>query len=503
LLRYDKSYALRDDRLYLLFPPELSFDIRYLEGSRWHNDLKVWSGPASWRYLQALDSLGFTPRNQETDLYRMYVQDLALRGTTSWATPTYETAGKVLFPFQNQGVTFLGQRDFALLYDEQGVGKTLQALAWAEEDPRALVICPKVVNDQWADLIRTMGKAVVTQPKGLIPWDAWGVTNYERLKGLNFHKDLTLIVDECHYIKNPKAQRSKLVLEHGRTANRILAVSGTPFVNRPVELWPIYELLRQRRHNEKWGFVQRYCGAHQDDFGHWDFSGATHLDELKDDMLHFALRRTKAEVLKDLPPKRYTTLRVQVSKGEQDEIYQRDREIFELLGQGYGAYSHESLGALQRLRVHSANAKVAGLEEYLRGHFESDGGPVVVFGGFKDALYRICDTFNGVMYTGDQSDSERRDALHGFCNGQASTICLTFGAGGVGLDGLQRVSDTVILLDLPWTPLESAQAEDRVHRQGQLGSVNVISVWSGSKVEEIILRARDKKMDVLSYLMEM
>lgn len=496
------NYALRGNRFFVSFPRDLAFDVRIIEGARWHNDLQSWSMPPSWRVVKRLMELGFDPKNPETKEYREWLEGVATNGTSHWATPTHETAGRTLFPFQSQGLSFLERRDHALLYDEQGVGKTLQALAWAEEDPRVLVVCPNVVVPQWADYITDMGKNVLVKPKGLLPIDSWGVVNYERLSDIGKHKGLTIISDECHFAKNPKTKRTQLLLEHGALAKKVLAVSGTPFVNRPIELFPLYELLRERLHRERWNFATRYCGAHQDDFGHWDLSGATHLDELKDDMLHFALRRTKAEVLKDLPPKRYVTLKVHVGKGEWHEITERDREIFDLLGQGYGAYSHEALGALQRLRVHSTNCKADGTLEYLRNHFESGGKPVVVFAGFKEALYRIAEATGGILYTGDQSEGERAEAVRGFKAGHFPTICLTYGAGGVGLDGLQYASDTVVLLDLPWTPLESSQAEDRLHRIGQGGTVNVVSVWSGSKVEEIILHARDRKLDVLSYLME-
>ena len=492
-----KSYAVRENRFWLVFSHPDLFELRQLEGIRFHRDLQAWSLPASLRAINQLEALGFAPKDGGTVEYRNALAYLAGGLPESAAVPPLSIAGYELMPFQQVGLDFLRARDNVLLYDEQGLGKTLQALAWAEKDPALAVVAPKSVLFQWADYMAAMGKDPLIQPSGKLGPRDWAVTNYERASRFELARGATLLVDECQYIKNPRSARSKLVLAMSRQASRIMAISGTPMVNRPVELWPVYMLLGERWPNEFWGFVKRYCAAYQGDFG-WDFSGASHLDELKEDMLHFSLRRTKAEVLSQLPPKRYTTLRVAVSKEVRNEISEHDARIFGLVGSGVGLYGAEGLGALQRLRVVSANAKVEAAIQFISEYY----GPIVVFSGFKEPLRQIVERCGGALYTGDESARERELNKQAFISGLVRVLCLTYGAGGVGLDGLQTCADTAVLLDLPWTPAEVSQAEDRLHRLGQSKSVHIIRLWAGSLVEEKILQALDRKLDILSYLME-
>ena len=478
------SYRLRGNRLHLSnVPDSFLLDLSNFEGRRYHRDLGAWSLSRSYRSAKFLADHGYTS------------PDIPV--TYNTAVP--RTIGPYnLFNYQIEGVRFLDTLDFGLLYDAPGVGKTLQAVAWAYADETCLVVCPKAVVDHWKTHLENVGKSPVTYPKELKDGQ-WGITTWQR-QDVRVPLGYTLIPDEVHYAKNIKTGRSKKLHALGARAGRILALSGTPLINRPLELWSIFLLLRERQRDDYWRFVQHYCAAYHNGFG-WDVSGASNLDDLRDEMAHFSLRRTLDEVAPQLPPKRYETVHIKLTGAERNIVNERTRQLSELVS-GKALLSSEGLGALQRLRMASAQAKAKYVNEWLLDYCASGGGAVAVFSTFKAPLSQAIENLPAVLYTGDVSEQLRHAAIQALDKGTAQVIGLTYGAGGTGLDGLQRTCDCVALLDLPWTPAETGQAEDRVHRIGQRKSVQVVRFvcdgWIDQKVEE----ARDRKMDLLTYLME-
>ena len=489
-MSFPKTIHKRGNRLEVRFPydKETLFDLKLIEGTRFDRGTKLWSLPGSMRAIRMLEEIGFEPKGN-VEAFKDYV-----RGLDRFHSEDCRTVGSLtLFPFQEAGVRFLEPLSKGLLYDDPGVGKTLQAVAWSLHDKNVLVVAPKVVLGQWevswADAGRDSVMRPIGQQRGIM------ITNYERLK-VNPVPPYTLIVDEAHYIKNPKTIRSKRVLELGAKAERILAITGSPIINKPIDLWPLYLLLGERSKRDWWSWVQRYTAAFQTPWG-WDFSGASYLDELREDMEHFAIRRTKEEVLKDLPPKLYSTFEVEIEKARAKLIESIDEQIFNLIAiKGASIFSGEGLVELQTLRMESALAKVPSVVSLLKER----AGSTVVFSAFKEPLRRVAKEVRGTLFTGDQSDAQRAKNKASFIAGTVPVICLTFGAGGVGLDGLQNRADCVILLDLPWTSVECEQAEDRVHRQGQTRVVEVIKILGNSRIEKIVAAALDRKEDIIKQL---
>lgn len=481
-----RSYRLRGNRFLLSsVPPEILLEVSNFEGRRWHRDLQAWSLSCSPRSAKFLEQHGYQ---------WILPRDL-------WQAPNLspDTLGPYeLFPYQRDGVNFFRGRNFGLLYDAPGVGKTLQAVVWAIHDETVLVVCPKAVVDHWKTYLENVGKQPVLYPKELKDGQ-WGITTWQR-QDVKVPLGYTLIPDEVHYAKNTKSQRSKALHLLGSRAGRILALSGTPMINRPLELWSVFLLLRERQKDDYWRFVQHYCAAYHNGFG-WDVSGASNLDDLREEMAHFSLRRTLEEVAPQLPPKRHETVHIKLSQAEKSLVNERERKVAELVG-GKALLSAEGLGALQRLRMAAATAKAKHVNEWLLDYLASGGGAVAVFSTFKHPLAESVKNLPYVLYTGEQSESVRQQSIQALDKGEAQVIGLTYGAGGTGLDGLQRTCNCVALLDLPWTPAETGQAEDRVHRIGQRSPVQfvrfVCDSWIDGKVEE----ARGRKMDLLQYLME-
>ena len=225
-----------------------------------------------------------------------------------------------LFNHQKTGIEFLKNAKKAILADSMGLGKTRQAIIAAKESTGgAVVICPASLKINWQreiNLIYPTDKVTVVQgskePKERdVPWI---IINYDILKKQPWlYEDLrrlkTLILDEAHYIKG-KSIRAKATIDLALIAENVYCLTGTPIMNRPIEL---YNLLVAIQHylgrGARSAYAKRYCGAFKRSFFHkgqnrmiyfTDESGATHLDELRQQIDRVFLRRKKEDVL-DLP----------------------------------------------------------------------------------------------------------------------------------------------------------------------------------------------------------
>lgn len=234
--------------------------------------------------------------------------------------------GLEYLPYQKAGIAYALQLGNALIADEPGLGKTIQAIGVSnalEDARRILVIVPASLKINWQrEFEKWDTKALsVSRVKDGKP-DSWPTGNpevvvinydlveqhYDRLTDQPW--DL-LVIDEAHALKNEDAKRTRAILGHGsgqkRTpgipANRKLFLTGTPILNRPAELWPLVHALDPDFYSDKRRYEIRYCNAHQTDFG-WNARGSSNLPELNRQLrARVMVRRRKSQVLKDLPPK--------------------------------------------------------------------------------------------------------------------------------------------------------------------------------------------------------
>lgn len=474
------------------------FDVKRIEGRRFHPEIKAWSTPPSLRAWKQLERLGFEMLDYGGG--RAYVEWLLAGAPVGepYSLPRY------LFPFQRTGVAWLKMRSHALLGDEPGLGKTEQAVEWARGDETVIVTAPNVVLTQWAEKVtERLGRpAVVKAPAEA---GVWTIANYEYLPKLSAPDvPFTLVADEAHLLGNPKTRRTKLTMKLAERAKRVLLLTGTP-PSRVVKWWPLLVMLRERDPKEFFPWALRYTGAERNDFG-WDFSGATHLDELADDLRHVMLRRTKAEVLPDLPPKRFTTiLASDQTKAEVKQLGVMDRELMDLVSKGHSLSSGLGLGALQRLRVHTSKTKIQTTIQWVL----AQGVPstkVIVFGEFLDSLHAIgegivegSDEPCSVVYlTGETTD--RAPLIRQFWDDPQCAVALCqYDAAAEGAN--LQCAGTVVLHDLPWTPDKLEQATDRAHRIGQVhDSVHVVTMLSGSQAERQMLDGLSRHQSITDAL---
>ncbi len=414
---------------------------------------------------------------------------------------------KKLYPYQKTGAAFLAEHPHALLADEPGLGKTLQAIAAVEilGLKNILVVCPASVRLNWLQEVNeclgsSYGWTVISYN---------GATSPAILARLAEKYD-ALILDEGHFLKTPESQRTQAIFGKSGLARRakyIWALSGTPVLNRPRELFPVLKTLHPGfadiSHN---AFVHKYCAAFWDGFG-LNTKGASNLPELAKKLEGFMLRRTKKEVLPELPEKIYSRVPLEVTEADMREVWAEEALISNREAKiSSVAEDFSQLGDMARLLRITGEAKVRAASEWIVDLLTTTP-KVVVFARHRDVIRRLEAALTAkhkgvVVYHGGMSDGQKQDAIKKFQQPGTSVFVGQIQAAGTGINGLQTVCSHVVFAELSWVPGEVGQATDRLHRIGQsAGSVSVYMLHIPGSLESAVLAAHDSKVKVIERLM--
>jgi SNF2 family DNA or RNA helicase len=317
-----------------------------------------------------------------------------------------------------------------------------------------------------------------------------------------------LICDEVQQIRNQKAMMTKMVLMLTKSNTRnFLALTGTPIVNRPIEFWTTLHILDPENFPKYHTFGTRYCGAYHGAFG-WNYNGVSRAAELHDLVFgRLAIRRRKADVLKELPPKRRVMVPMKIDN--QGEYNKAKADIVNWitatkgLEAGAKASRIEALARLNTLKQLTAKGKLASVKEWIETFLES-GEKLVAFTTHHAIIDELFEQFKkvAVKIDGRTSQEERDKAVQAFQNDDK--VRVLFGnikAAGVGLT-LTAASNTAFV-ELGWSPGEHSQAEDRTVRIGQ--TATSITMWyliANGTIEEWMAKLIDSKQKVLDEVVE-
>lgn len=494
------------------FDPEILQLIKTLPGRRFHPDKKYWTATITADSIKKLKDAGFIiDAELEKLLYQAEEMEKGI-----------EVPGlkKQLFPFQKQGVAFIEkQKGRALIADEMGLGKTIQAAAWLQLHPEkrpAIILCPASLKLNWAkeikDTLSTKDKIQILQGTKPYPITTGSIIiiNYDILNSwletLQAVNPQVLIMDEAHYIKNSSAQRTKATKKLAKGIPHVIALTGTPIVNRPIEGFNIFQILDKNLFPNFWKFAHRYCGARHNGFG-WDFSGATNKEELNRILTStIMIRRRKADVLKDLPEKLYSFVPMELDN--EKEYRTAEAEFIEYLRWVKGkeaaekAKKAEHLVKIEALKQLAVKGKMKQAINWIRD-FIQDGSKLIVFAIHKEVINQLVKEFKDVAVKVDGSTSikERNKAVEMFQNNEDIKLFIgNIQAAGVGLT--LTAASAVAFLELPWTPGELQQAEDRCHRIGQKNAVNIYYLLAENTVEYKLAKLLDRKKEVLSAVID-
>lgn len=413
-----------------------------------------------------------------------------------------------LFPYQETGVDFLSKRKYALLADEQGIGKTAQAICAAKQlaCQRILVICPASVKYNWDREITNWDsctRVVINKTLDLIWRPRYTVINYDLIHRREFAKALLketydlIICDEAHYLKNSGAKRTKMVYGKGGLADRadrVWLLTGTPVMNRPVEVFPMLRRFipdQLAKYADYMNFTRRYCAGYRGKFG-WDASGASNIDELAKHLNDFMLRRTKQEVLPELPEKIFQKIEFDPPTKKVEKLLQNEREAFDL-------------GAMATDRREVGMAKLPFVIEHLTNLLE-EKDKVIVFAHHRDVLEALAWAFRSsgaVLVYGGITSKQKQTLVDEFVNNPKRRLFLgQIDSAGIGIDGLQKVADTIVFAEVSWVPGSIKQAIDRCHRIGQKNKVLVQFLMMKGGIDEQIFESIAEKTRVIKKLVE-
>lgn len=429
---------------------------------------------------------------------------------------------KRLYPFQNAGIKFLLENDYALLGDEMGLGKSIQTIMAIKclfhmgKIFNTLIVCPKAVFSDWEKKLQEWAPELkVTKIYGpkeqrAIEWKTrshiYLVTYdtlrqdllenpYSNLIGLRNDDKLDIkrrfdliVLDEIQRIKNPNTGIHKAVKKI--EASRRWGLSGTPLENRPEELVAIFSYLKP---------------------GLLHYNDAKNLQKVKETIRPYFLRRLKKDVLKELPEKEYDEVWLELLP-EQRETYDKAEKtgIIELNEKGDRVTVQHILALITKLKeicnldpVTKKSSKLEYLKEKLSEICE-EGDKVIIFSQYpektlRDLLEQLKD-FNPLLYDGSLSNSERNRIINKFQEeDENKVILMSVKAGGVGIT-LTR-ANYVYHFDLWWNPAIALQAEDRAHRIGQKKTVFVTYLYTVDTIEERIHNLINKKKRLfVSYI---
>lgn len=362
-----------------------------------------------------------------------------------------------------------------------------------------LVLCPSALKINWKREFEmwTDKKAMILDDKVKSNWHRFWememadvfIVNYESLRKFFVRKypkkdelktaadiemdsriDIfkSVIIDEIHKLKNTASQRSKIALRVTRGKNYIIGLTGTPVVNKPVDLVAQLAIIsRLKKFGGVDGFKTRYCEGG---------SGASNLKELNYLLnQNCFFRREKHEVLKDLPAKVRQTITCEITNADEYSKIEKDfkkylQENDFSMAEVRKKLQSEVIVKITMLLQIAAKGKIEAAQDYIDEVLDS-GQKIVVFCKHKIVVDELCKIYpQAVKVTGSENETQKQNSVDMFQKNPKTNIIIgSHKAAGVGLT--LTASSEVLFLELPWTFADLEQCEDRCHRMGQPNSV--------------------------------
>lgn len=512
-----KTVSMRNSKDFCIqftYDPATVAQVRCLPpGRKWVPEMRAWVCPASVDALAQLREWGFEIKPDVAKWEREW-----FKPALPAPAPIDEISGlkHELYPFQAEGVGFVESRGGrVLIADEMGLGKTIQALAWLQYKGNpvlpAVVVCPASLKGNWERECLEWTALSPCVLSGTIPhvppWfekrDTLYIINYDILQHwteLLSRVCSTVILDECHFIKNPKRIRTKAVKAFCKGKSHVIALSGTPIINRPIEFFNTLNILAPDTFNRFWDYAQRYCDAKHNGFG-WDLSGASNTDELHQRLDHnVMIRRMKIDVLKDLPAKTRTTVPLELNGKE--GIYIAAMREAQIVWRNEKPDPLADITHISALRQAAMDAKFDLCCEWIDNFLET-GRKLVVFDIHHKTTDRLMERYGKIaQHLDGRVDARMRPKVVEQFQTDPNIQILIGNIQVAGIGFTLTAAQDAVFLEFPWTPGELDQAEDRIHRIGQKGAANIYYLVAKGTLEEDILELINEKRRVVGAVVD-
>ena len=469
-----------------------------------------------------------------------------------------KTLLKSLYRFQKQGILF-GIKKFSrlLIADEMGVGKTVQAIGLSclyQKDWPVLVICPSSLKFAWRDEITMwLGEVlkkdevqVIKNSKNefkenkkyyVISYDL-SVRMIDKIISQKFNY---IIADEAHYLKSKAAKRTMCLTPILQRSKRVVLLTGTPILAKPMEIFPLLHILRPDKFKGFREFGSRYCDPKIIHFGAIDWSGSSNTRELNSILNKLMIRRLKKDVLSQLPPKKRQKIEISTDKkvikklkllmekstkkfeellGTQIELdklginiedlkTEKDKEKEKEKNKKEDEDTKEEDTVLNRFnKAYSmtGEAKLPGIRDYVN-YLVDNSCKFLIFAHHAEVLDAIEDVILNdkigyIRIDGKVPVERRQDLVNKFQTDEDCLVAiLSITACATGLT-LTKAS-TVVFAELHFTPSIMIQAEDRAHRIGQdAGCVNIHYLFGDDTLDVLLFRKLNEKQNIVSTTLD-
>jgi len=426
-----------------------------------------------------------------------------------------------LLPYQMDGIAFAVGAGRTVLADDMGLGKTIQGIGAAEllareaDISKVLVICPTTLKSQWRSEIQRFSDrdcqlVLGSAAERVRQYDNgcfFTVCNYEQvlrdILTIERVKWDLIVLDEGQRIKNWDTQTSRIV--KGLKSPFALVLSGTPLENRLDDLFSVTEFIDDRRLGPAFRFFNRHRVV--DDRG--KVLGYKNLDELRKRLKPILLRRTRASVMQDLPPRTTEIMRI-TPTDEQLGLHRANMTIVRHI------VNKKYLTEIDLLRLQKAllmcrmsanstflvdkeepgySSKLEALDDLLETLFAEENRKAILF-SMLNLIEPLLDK-RGIQYVrldGSVPQKKRQQLVHAFQKDPDCRLFTTTNAGSTGLN--LQAANTVINVDLPWNPAVLEQRISRAHRMGQKNPIQVFVLITEGTIEENLLQTLSAKHEL-------
>lgn len=445
------------------------------------------------------------------------------------------------FPYQIVGAAFLAAKTQAWLADDMGLGKSTQVVRACDEigARTILVVCPASVRVNWdreftrfSPMDRTCtvlftGKDEPDASVVVCSYDM--LTNPTLLKKLCARTWDVLVLDEAHFLKERTTARTKAVYRKvAQHCARVWRLSGTPAPNNASELWTHLKSAGIVT-DPYWDFVYRYCKGFDGGYG-FKITGHKNVDELKQLLSRFMLRRTKEEVMTELPPITFQEVTVERSPVELDPIFYEQtrgksveqfhkelketdtllRNALNALSSSQYSNSEDTLrvlegmkGSMVTLRRYIGMAKLPAICDILAHELDMDQiDKLVIFAVHKDVIETARQKlarFGAVTLYGGTAPATRQKNIDKFMKDKKTRVFIgNILAAGTGIT--LTAAHEVAFIEADWVPGNNAQAAMRCHRIGQTEPVRVRFFSCAGSVDEEVMHTLRRKTAELSKI---
>ncbi len=422
--------------------------------------------------------------------------------------------------FQKIGINFMSDRQRALLADDMGLGKTVQIAGLIEKlkPKKVCILTLSSLKINWqreleAWVSQKYEYQIINKVKDIVNKDANVIIlNYDLLIYPEIFKQLSalqydmLVLDESHNLSNMDTKRTHRVYDNDglvRNSKRVYALTGTPVRNRPKDFYVTLKVLAPEviePYTSYEQYVMRYCGGYIDSYGALYDKGATNLDELNERLKSFMIRRTKEEVLTELPPLIEKTVELELTDEIQSVLEEEERLIEEA-----NEFNPDSeLGVQATIRRQLGEAKLSQVFEYIENLLQTQQ-KVVIFAYHRSVINAIRKYFAGYTVRcilGGITGKMKQFEVDLFVKDPNSRIFVgQITAAGFGVDGLQKVASHVVFAEIDWVPGNLEQARDRVRRMGQTKPVMAHYLVVPNTLEDNMLKSVISKGKVITRLL--